>query len=131
MSDAKVRLFWRIASLLSGILLVFGLGAMCLDYAVKGGIVFIDDHFPVALWANLIGLIVFVVSLLGWAKASDREGRIKIGAATFLLSVGIGILGNVIRPTDVHGPFSMLFLTLLPTSVLGLVLWLNAVHTKA
>lgn len=104
---------------------------MCLDYAVTGGIALIDDHFALALWANVLGIILCLVSLVVWAKHSDRQGRIRIGAVTFLLSVGTGILGSVIRPVDVHGPFSMLFLTLLPTSVLGFVLWANAVRTRA
>src|SRR5579871_3833591 len=121
MPDANVRLFWGIASISGAILLIGGLGAMCLDYVVNGGIDFLDDHFALALWVNLLGLVFCVVSLVGWARHSDRRGRARIGAATLLLSVGIGILGNLIHPTDVHGPFSMLFLTLLPTSVLGLI----------
>jgi hypothetical protein len=119
------------ASLSSGILLVGGLGAMCLDYAVTGGIAQIDDHFALALCANFLGIIFCLVSLSGWAKHSGRQSRIKIGAMTFLVSVGTGVLGSIIRPIDVHGPFSMLFLTLVPTSVLGLVLWLNAVRTRS
>src|SRR5262249_23478550 len=122
--------FWSAASISSAILLVGGLGAMCLDYAVNGGVDFIDDHFQLFLWANLVGLVFCVVSILGWARHSDRRGRTFIGAATFLLSVGISIVGNLIRPYDVHGPFSMLFLTLVPTSILGLVLLLHAVRSK-
>lgn len=131
MANAKLRRFWSIASISSAILLIGGLGAMCLDYAVKGGIDFIDGHFQIFLWTNLVGLVLCVVSILGWVRHSDRRGRIVIGAATFLLSVGIGVLGNQIRPYDVHGPFSMLFLTLLPMSILGLVLWLRAVRSEA
>ena len=104
---------------------------MCLDYALNGGIDFIDDHFQLFLWANLVGIVLCIVSILGWVWHSDRRGRTVIGAATFLLSVGVGILGNLIRPYDVHGPFSMLFLTLRPTAILGLVLWLRAVRSKA
>ena len=131
MRNAQRRRFWGIASISSAVLQIGGLGALCLDYAVNGGIDFIDDHFQLFLWANLAGLILCVVSILGWARHLDRRGRVVIGAATFLLSVGIGIIGNLIRPYDVHGPFSMLFLTLLPTSILGLVLWLRAVRSNA
>jgi hypothetical protein len=131
MPNAKLRRFWSIASISSAILLIGGLGAMCLDYAVNGGIDLIDNHFQLFLWANLVGLVLCMVSILGWVRHSDRRGRTVIGAATFLLSVGIGVFGNLIRPYDVHGPFSILFLTLLPTSILGLVLWLRAVRSKA
>jgi drug/metabolite transporter (DMT)-like permease len=102
---------------------------MCVDYTVEGGVAFLDDHFKLILWANLLGIILCVVSLLGWAKHSDRRGRLTIGAVTFLLSAGIAIFGNLIRPSDVHGPFSLLFLTLLPTSALGLALWLFAMRS--
>jgi hypothetical protein len=130
MSNAKLCWFWSIASISCAILLVGGLGAMCLDYAVNGGIDFMDDHFQLFLWANLVGLVLCMVSILGWVRHSDRRCRAVIGAATFLLSVGIGVVGNLIRPYDVHGPFSMLFLTLLPTAILGLVLWLRAAGSK-
>jgi len=131
MPNAKLRWFWSIASISSAILLIGGLGAMCLDYAVNGGIDFIDDHFQLFLWANLVGLVLCMVSILGWVRHSDRRGRTVIGAATFLLSVGTGVLGNLIRPYDVHGPFSMLFLTLLPMCILGLVVWLRALRSNA
>ena len=131
MPNAKLRRFWSIASISSAILLIGGLGAECLDYAENGGNDFIDDHFQLFLWANLVGIVLCIVSILGWVRHSDRRGRTVIGAATFLLSVGISVFGNLIRPYDVHGPFSMLFLTLLPTATLGLVLWLRAVRSKA
>jgi hypothetical protein len=41
------------------------------------------------------------------------------------------LIRNLGRPPDVRGLFSLLFWTLLPTSLLGLVLWLRPVETKS
>jgi hypothetical protein len=66
MLNSRVIAFWRAASLAGGAVLLAGLGSMYADYAFKGGIDVIDEHFNVVLWASMVGMLLCAVSLVGW-----------------------------------------------------------------
>jgi hypothetical protein len=99
-----------------------GIGAFLADYAAKGGIDFIDEHSGLFLLAILIGMLISLVSIVGWAKRLDRHDRGKMGAILCLAPVGVCIVGSLIGGTNVHGPFILIFLPMFPISVLGLAL---------
>jgi hypothetical protein len=71
MSEARIRRLWCIASLSSAVLLIGGLGAIGLDYAINGGIDFIDGHLTLAACANFVGVVLCVGCLSGWTKHPD------------------------------------------------------------
>jgi len=111
--------------------LLFGLGSMYADYAFKGGIDLIDEHFSVVLWASIVGMLLCAIGLIGWTKQLPSSGRAKVGMLTTVISLVICVAGASIGGTNVHGPLFFLCLLIFPVSLVGLVLWLSAVFSKS
>jgi hypothetical protein len=104
---------------------------MYADYAFRGGIDAIDEHFSVVVWASIVGMLLCAISLVGWAKQLQCRGRAKVGAFTLLISVVICVIGATIGGTNVHGPLFFLCFLVFPVSLVGLVVWLSAALSKS
>jgi|SRR6266700_6031871 len=131
MPNSRAIAFWKSATLAGGAVLLIGLGSMYADYAFRGGIDAIDEHFSVVLWASMAGMLLCAISLVGWAKQLQSRGRAKVGAFTSLLSVVICVTGATIGGTNVHGPLFFLCLLIFPVSLVGLLVWLSAAFSKS
>jgi len=73
------------------------------DYASRGGIDFIDDHFGTFPIAALAGMTLCFIGLLGWGLLSTRSKCASIGIAAVLASVAVCILGSIIGGTNLQG----------------------------
>jgi hypothetical protein len=124
-------LVWRSATLLGAITLVAAQSSMCADYAFKGGIALIDEHFGAFLIAALGGMIVCLIGLLGWGVSSTKSACAAIGAVALLASVAVCALGSLVGGTNVHGPFYLIFLPMVLTSLSGIALLLIAAFRRS
>ena len=104
---------------------------MCADYAFRGGIDFIDEHFGAILVAALAGMLLCAISLVGWGISSTRSKCAGIGIVAVLASVAICILGTLVGGTNVHGPFYLIFLPMFLISVSGMILLLISAFRRA
>jgi hypothetical protein len=87
---------------------------------------FIADHYLLFLIAIGIGVLSLFVGLIGWAKQLGRQGRTVMGAIVFIAPVATCLLASLIGGTNVHGPFYLFLLPMIPVSVLGVALLLMA-----
>lgn len=124
MPSQKKAAVWRAVALGGLGLNVIGIGGLCIDYIAVGGVEFVDEHIQFFLLAILLGALALYVGLIGWAKSLDRPGRVTMGAALFIAPIAVCLLASMTVGTNVHGPFFLIFLPLLPISVIGLVLLL-------
>jgi hypothetical protein len=103
---------------------------MCADYAFRGGIDFIDEHFGTVLIIALAGMLLCVISLIGWGISSTKSKCAGIGIVAILASVSVCIAGSLVGGTNVHGPFYLIFLPMLLVSLSGMILLLIAAFRK-
>jgi len=103
---------------------------MCADYAYKGGIDLIDEHFGAFLIAAMTGMIFCLIGLLGWGISSSKSECAGIGAVALLGSVAVCILGSLVGGTNVHGPFYLIFLPMALISISGVLLLLIAAFRR-
>ncbi len=99
---------------------------MAADYAFIGGIDLIDEHFGAFLIAAMAGTIFCSIGLVGWGISSTKSECAVIGAVALLSSVVVCTLGSLVGGTNVHGPFSLIFLPMALISISGAVLLLIA-----
>lgn len=103
---------------------------MCADYAARGGLDFVDEHFGVFVIAALAGMILCFVGLIGWGSSSTPSVCAGIGAAALIAPVAVSGLGALVGGTNVHGPFYLIFLPMLAISFSGLILLLIAAFRR-
>ena len=127
---ASKVVIWRSASLSSGAVLLLGQSLMCADYALRGGINFIDEHFGTILIVSVAAMLVCAISLIGWGISSTKSKCAGIGVASIVASVAVCILGSLVGGTNVHGPFYLIFLPMLFISLSGLILLLIAAFRR-
>ena len=122
MPGPKKVAVWRALALSSLGLDVIGIGGLCIDYIAVDGLKFIDRHYEFFLLAILLGTLTLCVSLIGWAKSLDRPDRVMMGATLFITPTAVCELARLM--IDMHWPFVLIFLPMLPLSVIGLVILL-------
>ena len=81
--------------------------------------------------AIVVGLLSLVVGLIGWAKQLDRARRISIGTIALIASATVCFIGFLIGGTDVHGPFYLFFLPMLPVGFVGLIVLMMGVASRS
>jgi hypothetical protein len=117
---------WRVVAI-SGIgLLAISLAAVGVDFATMGRFDFIADHYQFFLIAIATGVLLLFVGLIGWAKHLGKQGRTVMGTIVFIAPIATCVLASLIGGTNVHGPFYLFLLAMIPVSVLGLALLLMA-----
>lgn len=89
---------------------------MCADYAFKGGIDLIDEHFGAFLIAAVAGVMFCSIGLLGWGAFSTKSECARIGGMALIASVTLCTLGSLVGGTNVHGPFYLIFF---PTALIS------------
>lgn len=123
MNDVPSRiLIYRSATLFGAITLVVAQSLMFADYAFKGGIDLIDEHFGAFLIAAAVGMVFCLIGLLGWGASSTKSRCARIGGVALLASVALCTLGSLVGGTNVHGPFYLIFFPMALISVAGAVL---------
>jgi hypothetical protein len=129
MPESMSKPLWRAVVSFGAGLVVLGLCAIGLDFVTM-------DHFDLSRYfqyfflAILVGLLFLIVGLIGWAKRLDRGRRISIGTITLIASVSVCLVGSLMGGTNVHGPFYLFFLTMLPVGVVGLIVLLMGVVAR-
>ena len=110
-------------------LVVFGLCAIAFDFVTMDqfDLVRYYEYFFLAI---LAGLLFLIVGLIGWAKQFDRGRRISIGTIVLIASVSICLVGYLIGGTNVHGPFYLFFLPMIPVGLVGLIILLMGATSR-
>jgi hypothetical protein len=117
---------WRSASLSRAIVLLAAQLLMCADYAIRGGIDSIDEHFGTILIAAVAAMLLCLIGLIGWGTSSTKSKCAGIGIVAVLASIAVCILETLVGGTNVHGPFYLIFLPMLLISFAGMILLLIA-----
>lgn len=121
---------WRSASLSGAAVLLIAQLLMCADYAFRGGIDFIDEHFGTILIIALAGMLLCVIGIIGWGVSTPKSQCAMIGVVAILGSLCVCILGSLVGGTNVHGPFYLIFLPTLLISLAGMILLLIALFRR-
>lgn len=117
-------IIYRSAALFGAVTLVGAQSCMCADYAFKGGIALINEHFGAFLIAAVAGVMFCSIGLLGWGASSTKSGCARIGGVALIASVALCTLGSLVGGTNVHGPFYLIFFPMALISATGAVLLL-------
>ena len=129
MPKFRTRSLRRTVALVGAGLVVLGLGGIALD-------VFSMDQFDLVqyyeyfLLAILAGILFLIVGLIGWAKQLDRGRRVSIGAIVLIASVSICFFGYLMGGTNVHGPFYLFLLPMIPVGLVGLIILLMGAASR-
>jgi hypothetical protein len=109
---------------------VLGLCAMAFDFVTMDqfDLVRYYEYFFAAI---LVGLLSLIVGLIGWAKQFDRGRRISIGTIVLIAPVLICFVGYLIGGTNVHGPFYLFFLPMIPVGLVALIILLMGVASRS
>jgi hypothetical protein len=113
------------------ILTVAGLGAFGVDFVTRGEFAFLSDHYEVSLLAILTGVVLLLISLIGWAAVLGKVGRTRIAFFSLTVSIGIISIGYALGGTNVHGPFYLFLLPMAPLIIVGLVVAIMAANARA
>jgi hypothetical protein len=108
---------WRAVALTGVALLVFGLGAVGLDFATMDHVGW-SEYFGLFLLAILVGAICLLAGLIGWAAMSGKRERGRLATMTLIIPAGVFCIAYFAVGTNVHGPF---YLFAIPSFVLILV----------
>jgi hypothetical protein len=110
--------------------MVLGLCAIGLDFVTMDqfDLVRYYEYFFLAILAGLLSLIV---GLIGWARQLGKGRRISVGTIVLIASVSICLLGSLIGGTNVHGPFYLFFLPMIPVGLVGLIILLTGIVSRS
>ena len=124
---------WPALVVTGAILPVVGLGAFGADFLTRGELplAFLPDRYEVFLLAILAGVVLLLVSLIGWAAVLGKVGRTRIAFFSLAVSIGNISIGYALVGTNVHGPFYLLLLPTAPLILVGLVVATMAARARA
>ena len=115
---------WKAIAIVGICLIVVGIAAGYLDLATHSRFEFLSDHFSIFLIAPLIGVAASSAGLIGWARRLKRKARARMAALVFVSPWIAGLLCYPIAGDNIHGPFALVILLVIPASILALVLFL-------
>jgi hypothetical protein len=84
----------------------------------------------VFLLAILVGTALLLISLFGWAVVLDRTGRSRIAFFTLTLPIIVIWIGYAVGGTNVHGPFYLFSLPMVPLLIVGVVVGIMAANSR-
>lgn len=117
MPESRAKQVWKAIALTGVGLLVFGLGAVGLDFVTMDQFDW-AEYFGIFLLAILVGAISLLIGLIGWAAKSGKRERGRVAAVTLLVPSGVFCIAYFAIGTNVHGPF---YLFAIPSFVLILI----------
>jgi hypothetical protein len=129
MPESRAKAAWKMLAVSGMCLVVIGLGAFGADF-IAIGIPFIDRHSDVFLLAIAVGMLLLLVSLIGWAAVLGKTGRSRIAFFTLTVPIAVVLIGYAIGGTNVHGPFFLFLLPMVPLIVVGLIVAMMAVNAR-
>ena len=120
---------WKVVALTGVGLLVFGLGAVGLDFATMDHLD-LAEYYGVFLLAILIGAICLPVGLIGWAAQSGKHERARLSASTLAVAAVVWMIGYLLGGTNVHGPFYLFAIPMFFLILVGLALAIMAAAAR-
>ena|SRR5216683_1105228 len=118
---------WKVTAL-SGIgLIAIGIGAAYLCDTTRLDFEFISDHFDVFALGILVGVVLSVIGLIGWAKQLERQRRALMAVLVFLSPWLAMLLAYPIAGANMHGGAGLVGVLIIPASVLALILFFMTV----
>jgi hypothetical protein len=104
MQESRAKGIWKTLTI-SGVCLVFigGLGAFGSIFALRGNVAL--NSYEGFILAIPVGVVLLLVSLIGWAAVLGRTGRARIAFFTLTIPVAVILIGYLLGGTNVHGPF--------------------------
>jgi hypothetical protein len=122
---------WRAITLCGGGLVVIGIGAFLGDSLSVGRIFSLfNDNYELFLFAIAFGTLVLVGGLIGWFKYLNQSRRSTMGLAALGGPIVVSVIGGLVGTTNVHGPFFLIVIPMLPVALLGLVLLVVALASR-
>ena len=121
---------WKRVSLGSAFLICLCVSAGYVDVLTHFRLEFISDYYDVIAMTGLIGAIVCVVSLVGWAKHLTREGRVGLAFSVLLWPWAMCLIGYPIDGINPHGAAAPLLISIVPASILSIVFFVMAAASK-
>jgi hypothetical protein len=132
MPDARKASIWRAIALCGAGLVVIGITAFLADFLSVGRLFsFFNDNYELFLLAIALGVLALIGGLIGWFKYLNRSGRSRMGLTVMVLPIGVCVIGGLIGTTNVHGPFFLMVIPMVPVSLLGLVLLVVALMSRS
>ena len=121
-SRSRSLAVWKTISLLGVALTAVGISAEYIDVATHFRFEFISDDFDVFTLSLLVGTVLFFIGFIGWSAQPGARRR-GLTAGLILVAPWIVLLvGSPIGGTNIHGPAALVFLLILPATILALVL---------
>jgi hypothetical protein len=121
-SRSRSLAVWKTISLLGVALTAVGISAEYIDVATHFRFEFISNDFEVFTLALLAGTVLCFVGFIGWSVQPGTQRR-GLTAGLILIAPWIVLLvGSPIGGTNIHGPAALVFLLILPATILALVL---------
>ena len=131
MSNASKAAIWRAITLCGGGLVMIGIGAFLADFLSVGRVFsFFNDNYELFLLAIALGTLVLMGGLIGWFKYLNQSGRSTMGLAVLGVPIVVCVIGGLVGTTNVHGPFFLIVIPMLPVTLLGLVLLVVALACR-
>ena len=129
MPESRAKSVWKMLAITGMCLVVIGLGAFGFDF-VAIGIPFIDRYSNAFLLAIAVGVLLVLVSLIGWAAVLGKTGRTRIALITLTVPIAVILIGYALGGTNVHGPFYLFLLPMAPLFIVGLVVAMMAANAR-
>ena len=121
-SRSRSLAVWKTISLLGVALTAVGISAEYIDVATHFRFEFISDDFDVFTLSLLVGTVLSFIGFIGWSAQPGARRR-GLTAGLILIAPWIVLLvGSAIGGTNIHGPAALVFLLILPATILALVL---------
>ena len=121
-SRSRSLAVWKTISLLGVALTAVGISAEYIDVATHFRFEFISDDFDVFTLSLLVGTVLSFIGFIGWSAQPGARRR-GLTAGLILIAPWIVLLvGSPIGGTNIHGPAALVFLLILPATILALVL---------
>jgi hypothetical protein len=121
---------WKLLSLWSGFLVCLCVAAGYFDDFTHFRFEFIEHYYNVIGVAGLIGAIVCVISLIGWAKHLGRRGRTRLALCVLLWPWAMCLIGYPIEGINPHGAAAPLLISIVPVSILSMIFFAMAAAAK-
>jgi hypothetical protein len=110
---------------------VLGIVGGYVDVATRFKFDFLTTHFGLFLAALALGVVIWSIGLVGWARRISRGSRVQMAGLVFVSPWIAGLLGYPIAGDNVHGPAVFVMVLIIPASLLAVVLLIMAALTSS